>query len=540
MFSMSSKYSQNNQNGSMAYENLESSENRANLANQPSSQLSKNQGKMDKNLFQRVNSKVLEGKSSRGGVEPKETQRYTKEVERRASLANQPLSFNKDQITVDRNLFQRINNKVLDRRNSKEAATAAAARAETKDPSKSIIRITKRKLSWEDSSDGDDKQSSPDRFFENFDSMYRVQEGIKEGATESATTTTAAKVCRTLQNDFESIYVETTRSSEHDDFIVSRKEKTMPHLDWDNSDTQPDKKAYESNTTKASRDHFKLEKLPDIKVMTSKPSSFSRLSNDGTNLFDKINRLHENFILKSRPVRVSTKSSFNPETVKNAVKMSEQTLQNILRTKKADNQLRSFTLNNDDSREASFRPNTSTRNDEIRSRVHSFQHIDENIRRKVLQKPDLSVEIEHDPKMKSILKGLEQKSVNHYFGLSRPRGHGNETCTSSRSLYHQENLSILSNNSFQERQFADFERRGTMGANILSTKNDDPFGIYEKVRSDKPKTENPEMINLYKGLKNNIRQKEYFENSSRGGSYLNPLKEVPKEVENRPLTKYRK
>jgi len=518
----------------MDYENTEISENRANLANQPLTQLYKNQGKLDKNLFQRINSKVLEGKTSRG-ADSKETQRYSKEVDRRASLANPTLSFNKDHVTVDRNLFQRINNKVMDRRNSKEAAAA-------KDTSKSIVRITKGRLSWEDSSDGGE-QSSPDRFFENFDKTYRIQEGIKEGATENAP---AAKVCRTLQNDFDSIYVETTRSSETDDLEkvpVSQKEKTLPHLDcWENRDTQrqnietmPDKKAYESNTTKASRDHFQLEKLPDIKVMTSKPSSFSRLSNDGTNLFDKINRLHENFIFKSRPVRVSTNSSFNPETVKNAVKMSEQTLQNILRNKKTDNQLRSFTLNNDDSREASFRPNTSTRNDEIRSRVHSFQHIDENIRRKVLQKPDLSVEIEHDPKMKSILKGLEQKSVNHFFGLSRPR-QGHETCTSSRSLYHQENLSILSNNSFQERQFADFERRGTIGASILGSKNEDPFGIYEKARVDKPKAENPEMINLYKGLKGNIRQKEYFENSSKGGSYLYPLK----EVENRPLTKYRK
>jgi len=461
-------------------------------------------------------------------------EKYVRGVENRATLANQAVHLNKEQpvAAAEKNLIQRINTKVLDRKNSKE---------ESRDAYKPL-RIKRRKISWEESANGDNdgEQSNADRFFENFDKNYRFYEGIKEVAVENPQ---PAKICRTLLTDFDYIYVQSTQESENGGDLenllakpLSRREK--PHLEtiWDNNEIhRQNLEAVRNADTAKAGDNFKLERLPNIKVSTSKPSSFSRLSNDGSNLFDKINRLHENFILKSRPVRVSNKSNFNADPVAAAVKVSERTLENILRNKKTDNYLRSLTMNTDESRDASFRPSASNRNDEIRSRVHSFQHLDENIRRKVLQKPDLSLDTENDSRIKVVLKGLEQKSTNHYFGINRCRNevrNQHETCISSRSLYHQENQSALSN-SYHERYLGEFERRGTIGASILSTKNDDPFGLYEK-------QPNREMVNLYKGLKNNIRTSA-AENRSRL-SYLNSSSTAAADfvAENHTLAKQRR
>jgi len=459
-------------------------------------------------------------------------ERYVRGAENRATLANQALHLNKEQFVAaaEKNLIQRINTKVLDRKNSKE---------ESRDAYKPL-RIKKRKISWNESPNGDDggEQSNADRFFENFEKNYRIHEGIKEGAVEKPQ---PAKICRTLVTDFDSIYIQSTQESENGGDLenslakpISRRDKPQLETIWDNNEIhRQNLEAIRNAETAKAGD--KLERLPNIKVSTSKPSSFSRLSNDGTNLFDKINRLHENFILKSRPVRVSNKSNFNADPVAAAVKMSERTLENILRNKKAENYLRSLTMNTDESRDTSFRPSASNRNDEIRSRVHSFQHLDENIRRKVLQKPDLSLDTENDSRIKVVLKGLEQKSTNHYFGINRSRNEGrnqHETCVSSRSLYHQENQSVLSN-SYQERYLGEFERRGTIGASILSTKNDDPFGLYEK-------QPNREMVNLYKGLKNNTRTSAAAAENRSRLSYLNPTAATDFVVENHTLAKQRR
>jgi len=148
------------------------------------------------------------------------------------------------------------------------------------------------------------------------------------------------------------------------------------------------------------------------------------------------------------------------------------------------------------------------------------------LKKKALQKTDLSLDLGKGSKKKFMLKNLDQRTSNYYQG--GPNGGNNkgtqqqngvvketnETCISSRSHYHKENMSVLSNSSRdnqqqQQQQQQQQDVRMPLKEKVSNIKDYEsyiPMGNYPKTSGSRMKI--GDIAQMYKGIRQTIRQEQ--------------------------------
>jgi len=459
------------------------------------------------------------------------------------------------------------------RKLSKKSDLLKFSQGQTQPRSDQISKPRSHKLPSDTSSDAN--FSDPDDFFENFDKLFKVRESSEDHSGETSEALKPKNIRRSLLEDYD-FSPARALSCEPDVLFsqerlsvrpISTKDKFLPYLDnvsyrpgnQVNSEYQmpdtishnrgnPELKELARNimvdVAKINATHAKIEKLPDIKstkISSSKPQSFCNgkapannpAPTEGmTGLFDKINKFHEKFILKNRPkgAKLTNKVSLNGDTVLVPTKNSQQTLQNILKNKKVEpmSNNRCATLASEEGKDVVVLPARPSVNEELRCRVNSVQNVimEEPLKKKTFQqKTDLSLDLGKGSKKKFMLKNVDQRTLNYYQGA--PNGilnkalpsHGvvketNETCTSSRSHYHKENMSMLSNSSrdkagVEEVRMPLKEKVG----NIKDYESHIPLSNFPKTSGSRMKI--GDIAQMYKGIRQTIRQEQIKPNNKK-------------------------
>lgn len=322
--------------------------------------------------------------------------------------------------------------------------------------------------------------SDPDKFFENFDKLFKVRNSLSEEVIEDNDHHLKVKNIRRILLDDFSVTPSRAFSCEPNDTFcqerssvksVTNKEKTLPQLDnvsyrpWHNlkfdyqiPETQANNKLnnisnikditrntladianleVNSNKEKLASLEFgsKLEKeklissefgskqdkekLPDLKIsknFVNKQSVFSKVSNEGTEKTERIIDKINKFHEKFISKNQANTSLPNKTPIESIMIGTKARQQAFQNISK---------LKKTDNQRFSVAMEENkdhgirySQNDELRMRVNSVQAIDNSFKKNGGQRNDLSLDLgDGNNKVKFMLKNLEQRTANYYQGI---------------------------------------------------------------------------------------------------------------------------